>query len=88
MSLPWRVRGVHRTLEPARAIRTWVRRESGQDVPEVELRRLDHVLAFLAEHGDENGPAVFDYDPSTEAGWLVVPRRPGVDEGIVREPGR
>lgn len=84
--LPWRVREEHRTLEPARAIRAFARRASGEDLPEAEASRLERVLGFLAEHGDVNGPAVFDYDPGSERGWVVVSRRPGVDRGIVREP--
>lgn len=87
--LPWKVREEHRQMSAARVIRNWVRMESGEDIPEVEARRVTYALNELAKVADEREwkhGAVFHYDGDTEEGWFVVARRPGVDTGIYRVP--
>lgn len=89
-AMPWDLRPEHRTLEPARAIRLYARRERGEKLPPEEQERLDRALANLDAVKDEPGfggrRGVFHYERDTDEGWFIVPRRPGVDHGIVREP--
>ena len=78
-AMPWRLRPEHRAKEPARAIRLYARRERGDRIDPEDEVRLRRVEAFLRERG-----GVFDYDPDTIKGWIIVPRRDGVDTGIFR----
>lgn len=80
-SIPWKLRQEHTATEPARAIRWHARREAGLPLSPTEERRLDRVVDHLAEVG-----GVLHYDPNLPDGWVIVPRREGVDTGIVRDP--
>lgn len=88
-TLPWKVSEEHRQMEPARAIRLYARRERGEVLQASEEIRLNRVLDALGKD------KVFHYLPepmrlangqTLAAGWIMVPRRAGVDKGIVREP--
>lgn len=79
-AIPWKLRPEDRTSEPVRVIRFHARRNAGLPLTPDEVNRLERGLEVL----DGN---VFHYDPDHPAGpWLIVPPRPGVDTGIVREP--
>jgi len=80
-AMPWKLRPEHRQTEPARIIRNHARLERGDTIPEGDMDRYRRAIARLEETG-----TVFHYDPDTEQGWFLVPRRKGVDKGIVREP--
>lgn len=82
-AMPWRLRPEHRQMEPARVIRLRARLDRGETIPAEEQARLDKAVEYLDSVG-----GVFHYDPDTLEGWFVVPRRPGVDTGLVRVPDR
>ena len=80
-AMPWKLRDEHRQLEPAKVIRWHARVERGDALTPADQRRYDRAMAHLREHD-----AVIHYDPDTEQGWFLVPRREGVDTGVVRDP--
>lgn len=82
-SVPWKLRPEHMMSEPARAIRIRGRLDAGLPVADKDRARLERVEARLAEVG-----GVLTYDAATPQGWAIVPRRPGVDQGIIRELDR
>lgn len=82
-AIPWRLRPEHMMSEPARAIRWQARLDAGLPISEAEERRLAKVKAELDAVG-----GVLVYDADHPAGWGVVPRREGVDLGLIREPDR
>lgn len=80
-SFPWTLRPEHRSLEPAKVIRWHARVQRGEPLTPSDRARYERALAHMRA-----GDLVIHYDPSTERGWMLVPRRKGVDKGIVREP--
>lgn len=80
-AMPWTLREEHRQLEPAKVIRWHARVERGDPIPDADRVRYERAIAVLKERD-----AVFDYDPNSDHGWRLTPRRPGVDTGIIREP--
>lgn len=82
-AVPWHpIRPEHRDRYLVRMLRAARRREAGLPVSPVIDRQLDKFLVRLTELD-----AVVHYDPDTEQGFFRVPRRKGVDKGLVREPG-
>lgn len=80
-ALPWSpIRPEHRNLYAARILRAWHRRQSGEVSSAWWESKLDTCLETMDREG-----WVFDYDP--DEGFKRVPRRLGVDLGLVREPG-
>ena len=78
----WDVRPEHMNTEPYRILKLWERKRQGMPLSERDRDRLDSGLRFLAGYD-----GVFLYDPDREGGpWFVVPRRAGVDNGVIREP--
>jgi DNA-binding transcriptional MocR family regulator len=77
--VPWDVRPEHRSSGYRRAVLSFHRRAQGRTLTGEERRNLDHVERTLRETGQ-----VITYQP--DEGWLLVPARPGIDTGIVREP--
>jgi DNA-binding transcriptional MocR family regulator len=77
--VPWEVRPEHRTSGYRRAILAYHRRAEGRPLTGEERRNLDHIEAKLRATDQ-----VISYDP--DEGWILVPARPGVDTGIIREP--
>ncbi|GAB2464357.1 hypothetical protein GCM10007967_18490 [Xylanimonas ulmi] len=77
--IPWEVRPEHRSSTYRRAVLAFHRRAEGRTLTGEERRNLDHVERTLRETGQ-----VITYHP--DEGWLLVPARPGIDTGIVREP--
>lgn len=80
-AVPWNLREEHRQTEPAKVIRWHARVERGEELSPADQVRYDRALEHLRAHD-----LVFHYEPDTEQGWFLVPRRPGVDTGIVRVP--
>ncbi len=81
-ALPWHpIEVEHRDKYLARMLRAHHRREQGLKSAAVIEAQLDAFLKSLAE-----SDMVVDYDPDTEDGFTRVPRRLGVDHGLVREP--
>lgn len=80
-AIPWRLRPEHAQSKPARVIRWHARVERGEPLTEEERARYEKALKLLRERD-----VVFHYDRDTEQGWFLVPRREGIDNGVVREP--
>lgn len=77
--MPWRIDPAHQNSRYRYAILAWVRRERDEPLGEEAYLRLMRMETELKESGK-----VIDYYPGS--GWRVVPARPGIDLGIVREP--
>lgn len=80
-AIPWNLRPEHIMSEPARVVRWHARVERGDRLSHDERARYEKALNFLRERD-----LVFHYDPDTPEGWCLVPRRPGIDTGVVRVP--
>ncbi|MFC3504440.1 hypothetical protein ACFOOK_26210 [Micromonospora krabiensis] len=81
--VPWAVERQHRYNHILQMLRTEARRRAGEAIPPGRAKKLESWLRNLGEQD-----AVVHYDPDTEQGWWLVPRRPGVDTDIIREPER
>lgn len=79
--LPWVVHLDHRDLYAAKMLRLEGRRRRGEKVPAEKLRYLDNWKRKLQEDG-----TVVHYEYATEEGWFYVPRRPGIDQDLIRDP--
>lgn len=79
--VPWKVHPDHQSSVYRAAILTWHQREEGILTSPERERNLLAVEARLKEAG-----LVIDYRPRRKNPWALVPARPGVDLGIVREP--
>ena len=80
--VPWHpVRPEHRSRYLVRMIRAAARRDRGESNSPVIEAQLDNFLKHMEELD-----AVVHYDPDTDEGFFRVPRRHGVDTGIVRDP--
>lgn len=82
-AMPWSpIREEHRQKYLARMLRAAHRRDVGmENAPPIE-RMLDNFLADMEERD-----FVIDYVADSDEGFYRVPRRHGIDEGYVREPG-
>lgn len=81
-SVPWHpIRPEHRDRYLIRMLRAKARRDQGLKSAPVLEAMLDKFLQ-AAEEQD----FVVTYEPLTEEGFFRVPRRVGVDEGLVRNP--
>lgn len=79
--IPWKVEDEHSHKYEAIRLRQYARRKAGKSFYEKVPGELD---AFV--RGLEKDDAVVHYDPDTDDGFHIVPRRPGIDTGIVRVP--
>lgn len=79
--IPWAVKREHRYNHLLQMLRAEARRRAGEPIPDERLRKLESWLRNLKEKD-----AVVHYDPDTDQGWWLVPRRPGVDEDLIRNP--
>ena len=79
--VPWAVKAEHRWARPLAMLRIESRRRAGFHVPGGDLEQLSRFRAELAARG-----LVVHYESRTEQGWWLVPRRPGIDAGLIREP--
>jgi hypothetical protein len=81
--LPWKMKANHANLAVPRMLRLAERIRTGRDdgMPDY-LRAQGEGFARKLDEMD----AVIHYDPDVSPYWFRVPRRPGVDTGLVREP--
>lgn len=79
--IPWKVEDRHRYKHTLAMLRAEGRRRAGAPLSDIQKTRLESWLAFMKEED-----AVVHYDPETEEGFFYVPRRPGVDIDLVRQP--
>lgn len=78
--IPWKVSTQHRWNYLLWALRTEARLRAGLKVMPGDLDRLNSLKSRIPEG------RVIHYDPTTEQGWWLVPRREGVDLDMIREP--
>ncbi len=79
--VPWPIEKCHLWAYALMMLRCEERRRAGHRLDlrmEARLRRWRHDL-------DIRG-LVVDYEPASEEGFVLVPRRPGIDRDLVREP--
>lgn len=81
--IPWEVKEEHRYAHPITMLRGVARQRAGRELSQTMTDLVDGWL-----RGMERDGTVLHYDPDTEDGWWYVPRRPGVDEDLIREPER
>lgn len=81
--VPWDVRGEHRWSYALLMLGLEERRRAGGDasLTERDRARLEAWLDWMRARD-----VVLDYDPTSEAGLRCVPRRPGLDFDILRDP--
>lgn len=81
--LPWHMRSEHVNLAIPRALRLAMRVQRGEteEMPEYLRREGEGFIRTL-----EDLDAVIHYDPDTAPFWFRVPRRHGVDDGLIRKP--
>jgi hypothetical protein len=79
--LPWLLEEKHRWLFTAQMLRAEARRREGKKVREDERGRLERFVKRL-----KDGNLVVHYDRDTEEGFLLVPRREGIDTDLIRVP--
>ena len=81
--LPWNMKAEHINLSVPRGLRLAMRVQRGetQDMP-AYLRAQGEGFIRTLEELD----AVIHYDPDVYPYWFRVPRRHGIDQGLIREP--
>lgn len=80
--IPWAVDRRHRWSYPLQMLRVEARRRAGRKLREADRTRLASFVDYLNREG-----LVIHYDPSTEDGFVYVPRQRG-DQDIIRRPRR
>lgn len=78
---PWELRPEHRSMYPASMLRYEARLRAGDKLDPKWARWLENW-----KEGLERDNLVVHYDPDTEQGFWLVPRREGVDMDLIREP--
>lgn len=82
-AVPWSpIAPQHREKYLVRMLRAAHRRDAGLTNAPVMEAQLNTFMASMERDG-----WVVDYDPDSEDGFVRVPRREGIDLGLVREPG-
>lgn len=80
--LPWVIKKEHHSLAIPRALRLAMRVQENDPALSPRLRAIgEGFLRKLAELD-----VVVHYDPEVEPYFFRVPRRHGIDKGLVREP--
>jgi len=79
--VPWHVEEVHRWAFGLAMQRMEARRRAGAALAPGDSVRLAGWRRELAGRG-----LVVHYDPDTAQGFFYVPRRPGIDLDLIREP--
>jgi hypothetical protein len=74
-------RRIARDPYPLAMLRIEARRRGGFEVRASDSERLASFKRDLYAEG-----LVVHYDPDTEVGWWLAPRRPGVDLDMIRDP--
>lgn len=80
--LPWAVARQHRNLYSAKLLRREGQRRSGRKLSAKDEAELDRWINKL-----KADDLVVAYSRDTERGWWYVPKRPGIDEDLIRVPG-
>jgi hypothetical protein len=82
--LPWKMRAEHINLSVPRGLRLALRVQRGdiEDMPSYLRAQGEGFIRTLEEMD-----AVIHYDPEVHPYWFRVPRRHGIDKGLIREPG-
>lgn len=81
-AIPWHpIRPEHRSRYLVRMLRAAARRDRGEKSAPVIEAQLDNFLKQIEELD-----FVVHYDPDTEEGFHRVPRRGGIDQGLIRNP--
>jgi len=80
-AIPWRLRPEHMWTHWARMLRAASREGAGRPLTKTDARALTAFRKMLDDHD-----AVVYYDRDTTRGWWLLPRRAGVDLGLIREP--
>ena len=78
--LPWQLRPEHAMHTEARLLRLEARRRRGKSLSDTELKWLTNWLGYLR---DAN--AVVTYNPDSEQGFFLVPRKDS-DTDVIRRP--
>lgn len=78
---PWKVKEEHRSRGMDAYLSALIRRDNGYSVPEEKLTSAENWWKQMEERG-----LVVGYNPDSEEGFFAIPRRPGIDNGYVREP--
>lgn len=79
--IPWRVMMIHQKHQHLRMLRLYGREQAGLPLDEQQKRRLENWKKKLDEKN-----AVVHYRPHEEPGFVLVPRREGIDKGYTRTP--
>ncbi len=79
--IPWRVAQEHSGDRLYRVLMSEVRLRSGKKLARPDMLRRDR---FFREMAEMDGDPVIAYDRTN--GWYLVPRRPGVDKDLIRDP--
>lgn len=79
--LPWRMRSEHVNLSIPRSLRLAERVQRGDEMPDYLRAQGEGFIRKLEELD-----AVVHYDPEVAPYWFRVPRRHGIDKGLIREP--
>ena len=81
--LPWSMKAEHINLSVPRGLRLAMRVQRGetQDMPPYLRAQGEGFIRTLEEMD-----AVIHYDPEVHPHWFRVPRRHGIDQGLIREP--
>lgn len=64
-----------------------LRQEARRRAGGVLTEKMEQALNIWLDGLEADG-VVVHYEPDTEEGWFYVPRRPGVDQDIIRKPRR
>lgn len=81
--IPWHVQREHRWDYPILMLRKEARRRAGLPLSEDDLHAVEAWKRNL-----ERRNVVVHYEPDTDEGWFLVPRRRGVDTDLIRVPER
>lgn len=80
-AVPWVIRPEHSNKIDLHLLRVHKRITEGEQVRDSDRRRYESWKAKL-----DAEDAVVHYEPRSAAGFWWVPRRPGIDNGLIREP--
>lgn len=79
--LPWRMKTEHVNLSIPRGLRLAMRVQAGEEMPDYLRQQGEGFLRTL-----EETDTVIHYEPDVAPYFFRVPRREGIDNGLVREP--
>lgn len=79
--IPWQVAREHRWAYPLAMLRVEARRRRGENLREVDAKKLATWKKQIEVHD-----LVVHYDPDTDQGFFLVPRRTGIDTDLIRMP--